>query len=72
MASSNVPNSKSPVRDRTLATVDDCIPHFKSLSVWSQVIRELVVIQGSPETSHFVGGNAQNASFIITRHCTCA
>ena len=25
MASSNVPNSKSPVRDRTLATVNDCI-----------------------------------------------
>ena len=25
MASSNVPNSKSPVRDRTLATVNDCM-----------------------------------------------
>ena len=25
MARSNVPNSKSPLRDRTIATVDDCI-----------------------------------------------
>ena len=68
MASSNVPNSKSPVRDRTFATVDDCIQGGPYVPVLQKVVIVRLVLKISIIDTNIIQKSYKNTFFLkVTR-----